>query len=173
MDEEWKIGHIEHTKQTDGHNCGVFCINFASQILRSYPVTPSKIIVPPDLGSLRQSYTAILLKNSEILEPKIIETDKTATKDVPDRIEDEESSKEEKIKRCLEDKTSDYVTQSKKRKLELLETKEETKTKYISAVEEFREKYHARLYERHGINKFKNSNASDSSDESMSEEDEI
>ena len=151
----------------------MFCINFASQILRSYPVTPSKIIVPPDLGSLRQSYTAILLKNSEILEPKIIETDKTATKDVPDRIEDEESSKEEKIKRCLEDKTSDYVTQSKKRKLELLETKEETKKKYISAVEEFREKYHARLYERHGINKFKNNNGSDSSDESMSEEDEI
>ena len=65
---------------------------FSSQILCSYPVTPSKLIVPQDLGSLRQLYTAILLRRSEKLEPKTIETDKSVTNDVPDRSNDEKSS---------------------------------------------------------------------------------
>ena len=65
---------------------------FSSQILCSYPVTPSKLIVPEDLGSLRQLYTAILLKNSEKLKPKITETDQSATKDVPGISKDEKSS---------------------------------------------------------------------------------
>ena len=54
--------------------------------------------------------------------------------------------------------------------MEVFKTKEENKTRHLSAVDEFRAKYHARLYQNFGINKFKNNNVdvSDCSDESIS-----
>ena len=83
MDDGWKIGQIEHTIQKDPFNCGIFCIEFALQVLRSYPSTPPKLLVPQNLDCIRQSYTAMLLRHSEKLEPKICETPKNLIKDVP------------------------------------------------------------------------------------------
>ena len=93
IEDDWKIGQIEHTIQKDYYNCGIICINFALQVRSSYPTTPSKLSLPKDLGLTRQYYTAVLLKNSEKLKPKTIETDKIVTKDVPDRNGDRKSSK--------------------------------------------------------------------------------
>ena len=129
-DAGWKIGQIEHTIQEDHYNCGVICINFALQVLCNYPKTPSNLLVPKNLYCLRQLYTAILLKNSEILKPKLVEIDQNATKDVPDRNKDETSSEFSGSEACIKGHQKISGIESSKDDVE-----EENKTKLHSELD--------------------------------------
>ena len=65
---EFEIEQIEHTKQTDGWNCGVFCIEFALKVLHSYPNTPEDLFIGSEFDEFRQYYAALLLGISKKIE---------------------------------------------------------------------------------------------------------
>ena len=64
---DWSTHTIRHTKQNDGANCGVFCIEFAINIINSYPDIPDYLHVDQDFNKLRRKYAATLLRNAEAL----------------------------------------------------------------------------------------------------------
>ena len=71
VDERWQVGGIPHTLQTDRHNCGVFCIQFALQIVHELDVSagvPDSLVVRADLDELRRRYVATILNISDQVE---------------------------------------------------------------------------------------------------------
>ena len=61
----WKMKQIKRSVQRDDHNCGVFCVKFAFQVVKSFPNTPKKLTVERNLSNARQLFTALVLRSSK------------------------------------------------------------------------------------------------------------
>ena len=67
FDKEWSIKTIDHSLQKDGTSCGLFCVEYALEILKNISVLPAKINVDSSkngVSELRMKNTAIILNHS-------------------------------------------------------------------------------------------------------------
>ena len=62
--ERWTVKTIPHSRQTDGTSCGLYCAEYALDILKNFPVLPQRIDVKPDMSELRMKHTATFLKSA-------------------------------------------------------------------------------------------------------------
>ena len=67
FEDRWTVQTIQHTKQTDGKSCGLFCIEFATSAIKSYPVIPNFLEVDKDVYKLRRKYAATVMKSAKKL----------------------------------------------------------------------------------------------------------
>ena len=67
-DFDWSIESIQHTRQTDYTSCGLFCIQFVTSIIESYPHIPEYMNVDEDIHGMRMKNVGTLLNNSEAVE---------------------------------------------------------------------------------------------------------